>query len=271
MARSRLGGDEGLSAAAALARGRDLLAGARSVVVLTGAGVSAESGVPTFRGDGGLWKSFRPEDLATPEAFRRDPRLVWEWYGWRRDLVGRCRPNLAHRAIAARALDPAGPPLAVVTQNVDGLHEVAARAAAGPGEPAAALPLELHGSLFRCRCTRCGAHASGREPVDASSAATLPRCPRCEALLRPDVVWFGEALDPELWGRALAAAAAADVCVVVGTSALVHPAASLPLATARAGGVIVEVNPDPTPLTAAATVALRGAAGVLVPELLARG
>lgn len=269
MARARLGSGEGLNAAA-LSRARDLLARARSVVVLTGAGVSAESGVPTFRGDGGLWKSFRPEDLATPEAFRRDPRLIWEWYGWRRDLVGRCRPNPGHAAIAARALDPAGPPLVVVTQNVDGLHEVAARAAAGTGDAAAALPLELHGSLFRCRCTRCGARTSGREPVDASSAATLPRCARCEALLRPDVVWFGETLDPEVWEPALAAAAEAEVCVVVGTSALVHPAASLPLATARAGGAIIEVNPDPTPLTTAVAVALRGPAGALLPELLAR-
>ncbi len=247
-------------------RARALLTDAGSVLVLTGAGVSAESGVPTFRGEGGLWRSHRPEELATPEAFGRDPRLVWEWYGWRRELVGRCRPNAGHDALARFALECAG--VAVVTQNVDGLHEVAARDASGAVDPTSALPLELHGSLFRVRCTACRRQAYDREPVDASTAASLPHCPDCGALLRPDVVWFGEALDPEVLERAFAIAETADICLVAGTSAIVHPAAALPLATLRAGGRIVEVNPDPTPLTGLAELSLRSRSGTLLPALL---
>lgn len=246
-------------------RGRALLAKAGRVVVLTGAGVSAESGVPTFRGEAGLWKSRRPEELATPEAFRRDPRLVWEWYGWRRGLVGRCRPNPGHHALARAAL--ARGSLVVVTQNVDGLHEIAAREAASGGDPGPALPVELHGSLFRSRCTGCGRPSPDRGAVDASSLETLPRCRGCAELLRPDVVWFGERLDPAVLDRAFRAARAADVCLVVGTSAVVHPAASLPLATLASGGRLIEVNPADTPLTARADVVLRGAAGELLPGL----
>jgi NAD-dependent deacetylase len=255
------------AAAAPLARARALVSEARAIVVLTGAGVSAESGVPTFRGEAGLWKSWRPEDLATPEAFGRDSRLVWEWYGWRRELVGRCRPNPGHAAIARAALGARA--LHLVTQNVDGLHEVAAREAAEGGDPTPALPVELHGSLFRSRCTRCGRSSSDRTAVDASSEATLPRCTDCGQLLRPDVVWFGETLDPAVLERAFEAASAADLCLVVGTSALVHPAASIPLVTLRTGGKLVEVNPADTALTSLATVALRAPSGEVLPELLA--
>ena len=257
---------------ASVPEARELLAGARSVLVLTGAGVSAESGVPTFRDPDGLWRTHRPEELATPEAFARDPRLVWEWYGWRRERVGRCRPNAGHHALAGWALErgvTGGPGVTLVTQNVDGLHEAAAREAAGVGDPAPALPVELHGSLFRIRCTRCAHRASDRSPVDAASEASLPRCPACGALLRPNVVWFGEALDPGVLERAFAAADRAEVCMVVGTSALVHPAASLPLATLRAGGSVIEVNPDPTPITGLARYTLRRGSAMLLPELLA--
>ena len=250
-----------------LAEGRALLAEARTVLVLTGAGVSAESGVPTFRGEQGLWKSWRPEELATPHAFRRDPRLVWEWYGWRRDLVGRCLPNAGHAALARAAL--AGRVAVVITQNVDGLHEVAAPEAAPGGDPSPALPLELHGSLFRSRCTRCDVRSNDRASVDASSVESLPRCAECGQLLRPDVVWFGEALDPSVLERAFACARSADLCLVVGTSALVHPAAAIPLATLEAGGALIEVNPTETPLTRVAAAALRGPAGAILPELFA--
>ncbi len=248
-------------------RAGELLHDASAVVVLTGAGVSAESGVPTFRGAGGLWKEFRPEDLATPEAFARDPRLVWEWYSWRRTLVAACVPNAAHRALAEWALRSAK--VTIVTQNVDGLHTRAARDAAGEADPASALPIEVHGSLLRDRCSGCGARS---EPVtvDATSLATLPRCARCGAPLRPDVVWFGEMLDENVLARADAAAAAADVCLVVGTSALVHPAASLPLRTRASGGVVIEVNPEETPLTRVAEVSMRGKAAEVVPVLLGR-
>ena len=200
--------------------------------------------MPTFRGPGGLWNDHRPEELATPEAFARDPRLVWEWYGWRRDLVSECRPNPAHRAMAelVRARHSC-----VVTQNVDGLHERAteelpelsssedAFVSAGVRDSNGG-PIELHGSLFRVRCTVCHARTPHREPVDASSDGALPACGACGGLLRPDVVWFGEPLDAAVIDSAFQAAQAADVCVVVGTSALVQPAASLPIATKRAGG-----------------------------------
>jgi len=248
---------------------RDLLASAERIVVLTGAGVSAESGVPTFRGAQGLWKSFRPEQLATPEAFASDPRLVWEWYDWRRGLVGACEPNPAHRAIAALA---AATPqrVDVITQNVDGLHTVAAQDAAASENAGPALPLELHGSLFRVRCASraCGYSAHHREEIDTSSRESLPRCPSCGALLRPAVVWFGEALDEDVIARAFESANAAEVCLVVGTSAVVHPAASIPIVTVRAGGHVVEVNPDATPLTPDAHLSIRGSAGTVLPEML---
>jgi NAD-dependent deacetylase len=250
-----------------VAEARARLADARSVLVLTGAGVSAESGVPTFRGAEGLWRSHRAEELATPEAFARDPRLVWEWYGWRRDLVGRCLPNAGHHALARWALERDG--VALVTQNVDGLHEAAAREASP--DPGAALPLELHGSLFRVRCVRCPHRAADRGPIDAATEASLPRCPACGALLRPDIVWFGEPLDPAVLERAFALAEEADVCLVAGTSGVVHPAASLPVVTRRAGGRVIEVNPDPTPLTQVAELALRGGSATLLPALVAPG
>ena len=249
-----------------VARARTLIGEAGRIVILTGAGVSAESGVPTFRGSGGLWNEFRAEDLATPEAFAREPRLVWEWYAWRRGLVMECLPNPAHVAMALCALRRRD--VTIVTQNVDGLHARAAREASGGSDPARALPLEVHGSILRDRCSACGAR-SDPVPVDATSVATLPRCERCGALLRPDVVWFGELLDEGILSAADAAASSADVCLVVGTSALVHPAASLPLRTRANGGVVIEVNPEETPLTRLATISIRGGAAEVVPRLLA--
>lgn len=264
---------------AAGARATALLRAARRLVVFTGAGVSAESGVPTFRGAGGLWRSFRPEELATPEAFARDPRTVWEWYAWRRSLVAACAPNAAHEAIARHTarLVASGGTAVVATQNVDGLHQrAAADEARRSGLPAAPV-LALHGSLFATRCARCPWHAPEPDvdgatvagaPLDTSSVEALPRCPACGALLRPGVVWFGEPLDPSVLDAAFDAATAADACLVVGTSALVHPAASVATTAARAGAALVEVNAEDTPLSAHATVTLRGAAGTLVPRLL---
>ena len=258
-----------------MARAREIVAEARRIVVLTGAGVSAESGIPTFRGDAGLWKSHRPEELATPQAFARDPRLVWEWYAWRRDLVSGCEPNPAHHALARLALEQPGR-TTLVTQNVDGLHHRAARSEAGgadrggPG-PATraedAYPLEVHGAIHRDRCSSCGALDSTPAPVDTTSADTLPTC-ACGSLMRPDVVWFGEALDPDVIGASFSAAGDADLCLVVGTSAVVHPAASIPEVTRSRGGRVVEVNLEPTPVTGYADVSLLGRAGVLVPVLL---
>ncbi len=249
-----------------MARAQGMLARAESICVLTGAGVSAESGVPTFRGEDGLWRSHRAEDLATPHAFRRDPRLVWEWYEWRRETIRGCRPNAGHDAIARLALGSKR--VRVVTQNVDGLHEWAARQVAGRGDPSPALPLELHGSIFRVRCTSCAYRAGHRDRLATESVDSLPRCPVCASLLRPDVVWFGEALDSRVLAEAFEVARESELCLVVGTSALVHPAASVPLATLQGGGALVEVNPAETPLTHLATVSLRGSAGSLLPGLV---
>lgn len=266
-----------------LTRARRLLAEAGSTVVLTGAGISADSGVPTFRGADGLWKQYRAEDLATPQAFARDPRLVWEWYGWRRQLVSRCRPNAAHFALARWAA--AKPDVVLVTQNVDGLHalaaaEVATGSGVGSAPAAGSQPggepegrrgtriLELHGALFRVRCTSCHDTYEHRERIVTESVATLPQCRSCGSLLRPDIVWFGEALPRDVILEAFAAAQRADVCLVVGTSAVVHPASSLPAATADAGGQIVEVNPEETPLTFRSAASLRGGAAEMVPQLV---
>jgi NAD-dependent deacetylase len=255
------------------ARARDWIGRADRIVVLTGAGVSAESGVPTFRGTNGLWKDFRAEDLATPAAFARDPRLVWEWYDWRRRRVSECRPNAAHLALATLAIERGNARVRIVTQNVDGLHNVAAREAAAalppPGRAETALPLELHGSLFRVRCPGCGVRYDHVETIDASSVDSLPRCKECQSLVRPDVVWFGEPLDDGVLNEAVVRARTADVCLVVGTSAVVQPAASLAMVTKRASGQLIEVNPETTPLTPFADVSIRGTAADVIPRVVA--
>jgi NAD-dependent deacetylase len=257
-----VGGGEALREA--LEAARRLLAEAERVAVLSGAGLSAESGVPTFRGEGGLWRSYRAVDLATPQAFRRDPVLVWEWYAWRRGLVGACRPNAGHRALARFAMER---PVTLVTQNVDGLHAVAAKEEAGGRDPSPALPLELHGTLFRDRCFRCGVRTPAGPEVDTSSVETLPRC-ACGGLLRPDVVWFGESLDPAVLRESFTRAREADVCLVVGTSALVHPAASVPVSTLEGGGSVVEVNLERTRFSPHAAATVLGPAGEILPRLL---
>jgi NAD-dependent deacetylase len=225
---------------------------AQRVLVLTGAGVSAESGVPTFRGPEGLWRDFRPEDLATPAAFERDPKLVWEWYAWRRERIAPLAPNAAHQAIAA--LEGLVPELLLATQNVDGLH----------GRAGSRSVVELHGSLWRVRCAGCGATVEDRR---VPLPDLPPRC-SCGANLRPDVVWFGESLPMAAVERAFAAAQHAEAVLVVGTSSLVYPAAALPQVARAAGAFVVEVNPEATPLTPLVQASLRGRAAELVPALL---
>jgi NAD-dependent deacetylase len=225
---------------------------ARQVTALTGAGVSAASGVPTFRGPAGLWRQFRPEDLATPEAFARDPQLVWEWYTWRRSLVARCRPNRAHEVLAAWSRSMPG--FTLVTQNVDGLHE-----AAGTRDV-----VRLHGSIWHVRChAACPAGAqpwrndfapAARE-IGSERGAEPPRCPHCGGLLRPDVVWFGESLDPVVLERAVAAADC-DVFFAIGTSAVVYPAAGLTHEARRRGAFTVEINPAATDASGGVDLAL---------------
>jgi len=257
--------DKGLGTA------RDLLKAGRRVLVLTGAGVSAESGVPTFRGSNGLWKTHRPEQLATPEAFRSDPRLVWEWYSWRRNIVNTCQPNLAHKALAQLTL--LNGEARIATQNVDGLHLLALEEASQIADidpPPKARPLELHGSLFRVQCNNCHVKSNHRGPIDTTSTRALPHCRECGTLLRPDIVWFGEALNAHTLEEAMTCAGAAEVCLVVGTSSAVYPAASLPLLTRRAGGVVIEVNPEATHLTETSHISVRGTAVHIVPEILSQ-
>jgi len=248
-----------------LGRARELLGAAERAVVLTGAGVSAESGVPTFRGSGGLWKRFRPEDLATPEAFARDPRLVWEWYEWRRGLIRGCAPNPAHRAIASWMAR--GPGVTLVTQNVDDLHERAGREA-GPDLDAAPRLLKLHGSIVHARCTRCAHRSRLDEAVDATSEATLPRCPACRSPLRPDVVWFGETLPETVLGAAFEAAARCDVCLVVGTTGAVYPAAAVAHEARSSGAPLIVVDPGPTEYDAVADTRVNAPAGAVLPLIL---
>lgn len=231
---------------------RQRLAQAGSVAVLTGAGISAESGVPTFRGEGGLWENHRPEDLATPRAFARDPDLVWRWYHWRRGLLAKCKPNPAHKALAG--LEDGRFRFTLVTQNVDGLHRLA-----GSRDP-----LEIHGSIWRLRCTSCGRVWEDRETEDQSK----PVCGDCGGLARPDVAWFGESLDPALLDAAWQAARQADFMLVVGTSAVVQPVAGLAGVAKEAGAFVVEVNLNPTPNTAWVDIPLLGRAGEILPRLV---
>ncbi len=229
------------------------LATAKRVTVLTGAGVSAESGLPTFReAQTGLWAKYRPEDLATPSAFRRNPRLVWEWYEWRRRLVAGAKPNGAHLALAE--MEKRFPAFHLITQNVDGLHQRAGSSGV----------IELHGNITRTRCFDEGTLVSSWVETEDLP----PKCPLCGGLLRPDVVWFEEAMPEKEMQLAREASAACDVFLVIGTSAMVYPAASLPLEAQHHGATVVELNPQPTSLTSSADFALQCAAGALLPELL---
>ena len=229
------------------------LSAAQRVTVLTGAGVSAESGVPTFRDAlTGLWAKFKPEELATPTAFRREPRLVWEWYAWRRELVAKADPNPAH--IALVEWEKRVPAFTLITQNVDDLHRRAG----------SRNMIELHGNITRTKCFDENVVVTNWP----DSAEIPPRCPSCGGFLRPDVVWFGEAMPEEETSRAFAASAQCDVFLSIGTSAVVHPAASLPLHALQHRATLIEINPDPTPLTDKADYILTGAAGVILPELI---
>jgi NAD-dependent deacetylase len=232
---------------------REWIEAAGAVAVLTGAGISAESGVPTFRGQDGLWREHKPEDLATPEAFARDSKLVWEWYNWRRERIAKARPNAGHQALVKLEIRKRN--FTLITQNVDGLHD-----AAGSGKI-----LKLHGDIWRLRCTQCGSNWPDRR---APLAKLPPHC-ACGGLARPDVVWFGEPLPPGMMLEAEHAVQSADVLLVVGTSAVVYPAAGLiPLAKSQ-GCKVIEINPETTPFSEMADRSLRGPAGEILPLLVA--
>ena len=228
---------------------------ARRITVLTGAGISAESGMPTFRdAQTGLWARYRPEELATPQAFRRDPRLVWEWYAWRRGLVTQVEPNPGHLALAE--MEQHVPSFILITQNVDGLHRRAGSQNI----------VELHGNIHRVKCLVEGM------PVEEwqENGEIPPRCPHCGELLRPDVVWFGENLPASALQTALQAAQACDIFFSIGTSGVVEPATSLPFLAVKNGATVVEINPNPTPLTRTATFSFQGQAGQVLPALVKR-
>ncbi|MBC2590668.1 MULTISPECIES: SIR2 family NAD-dependent protein deacylase [Rhodococcus] len=240
------------------ARILDLARPARRVAVLTGAGMSAESGVPTFRdAQTGLWEHFDPADLATPEAWDRDPASVWAWYQWRVALVRRVQPNAGHRALArwGRTVD-----LSIVTQNVDDLHERA-------GSPVLS---HLHGSLFSPRCAECGTPADlPAAPTEPVARLDPPACGACGGDVRPGVVWFGEPLPAGPWEAATASVLTADVVFVVGTSGIVYPAAGLPSLARRHGIPVVEVNPEQTDLSDRVDEVWRTTAAVGLPQLVA--
>lgn len=236
---------------------------ARHVLVFTGAGVSAESGIPTFRDAlTGLWENFDAEALATPEAFARDPAMVWGWYEWRRANVLRAQPNPAHLAIAA--LEGRVPRLTVVTQNVDDLHE-----RAGSHNV-----LHLHGRMDRPFCAVCrrpGAYPPGiPDEPEGGRPLEPPLCIHCGGRLRPGVVWFGEMLPEAEWDAAIAAAESCDAFLCIGTSSVVQPAASLTTMAIRRGAITIQVNPNPTDLDHSVSLNLSGPAGVIVPALVDR-
>ncbi len=221
------------------------------VVVLTGAGVSAESGMPTFRGEDGLWRNYRAEELATPEAFTRDPKLVWEWYDMRRKIIHGCKPNPGHETIVK--MEVYFEDFQLITQNVDGLHRRAGSKNV----------IELHGNLWRVRCVEEGKIF---DFMEVPLKAVPPLCD-CGSLIRPDVVWFGEAMPIEPLEAAFTAAEGCDVMVVVGTSGIVQPAALIPILAKQNGAYLVEVNLEPTPFTGLADCSVLGKAGEVLPEL----
>jgi NAD-dependent deacetylase len=229
---------------------------ARTVTVLTGAGVSAASGVPTFRGPEGLWRSFRPEDLATPAAFARDPALVWEWYAWRRARVASCQPNAAHEVLARWSREDVKK-LGVITQNVDDLH-----LRAGTRDL-----IRLHGSLWETKCfNACAAGLHAWRDESTAISDDLPRCPYCRGLARPAVVWFGESLSATDVERA-SRLTSCDVFLTVGTSATVYPAAGFARAAQSRGAFTAEINLEPTPASSLVDLSILGAAEEVLPVL----
>jgi NAD-dependent deacetylase len=230
-----------------------ILRSTSKLVALTGAGVSQESGLRTFRdAQTGLWAQYKPEELASPEAFRRDPKLIWDWYAWRREAVKGVRPNPSHYALVE--IERRAPQFTLITQNVDGLHRMAGSQNV----------LELHGNIQRVRCADCYTFT---ETWDDDSEL-VPRCKECGGLLRPDVVWFGEALPRDQLESAIEAAHSCDVFFSIGTSGVVQPAASLAFAAHNRGALVLEINAEPTPLTAKADYALHGKSGEILPHLV---
>ena len=232
-------------------RAREALARAERVLVVTGAGISAESGIPTFRGEGGLWKGFDATQLATPQAFDRDPELVWEWYRWRKRICNEAQPNPGHAAVAA--MEARFEDFLLLTQNVDGLH---------PRAGSRKL-IEIHGCIDTARCTRCS-----RE-FPTPDGEGMPHCADCGALARPHILWFGESYWEGTLDAGIGFAAGADFCLVIGTSGMVYAPTAVALHARQHGAFLVDVNPNRSEVSAYADAWLAGPSGELLPELLA--
>ena len=231
---------------------KEIITTSNRVTVLTGAGISAESGVPTFRGADGIWRNRQVTDLATPQAFARDPELVWEFYNWRRNLLSKVAFNDGHKALVE--LENHVRDFTLITQNVDGLHR----------EAGSKRLLEIHGNLWDVRCTQCGLLTLDR----SQDMGRLPKCTKCNGLLRPNVVWFGESLDPDILGKAFDTARNCEAMLIVGTSGIVQPAASLSLHAKQGGAVVAEINLEKTPQSGHMDFFLTGKAGEILPMLV---
>jgi NAD-dependent deacetylase len=244
----------------AISRTKQQLTAARAITVLTGAGISADSGIPTFRGEDGLWRNFRAEDLATPDAFARDPRLVWEWYDWRRALIASKTPNAGHHALAEIEKRCEG--FTLLTQNVDGFHELAGSRNL----------VELHGNIWKVRCTRCGKVSFNRNvPIQilpSCQSISGPGSGPCQGLLRPHIVWFGEALAGEDLEKSMTALQSCDLMLVIGTSGVVWPAASFAEMAKSCGAIVVEINLNPSAQSSFVDNVLQGRASEILPRLL---
>ena len=235
-----------------IAEARDVLTGATNIVVLTGAGISAESGIPTFRGEEGLWQNYRPEELATPDAFWNDPKLVWEWYEWRRNIVKQAKPNPGHYSLAE--LESETMNFLLITQNIDGLHQMSGSRNI----------LEMHGNLWQVKCTKCGDIV---ENHDVPMAELPPRCAKCGDIGRPNVVWFNEIIPMEVIDKSLKAIEDCNVMLIVGTSGVVEPAASMGLVAKQTGKCVIEINLEQTPSSGLYDFTLLGKSGEILPLL----
>jgi NAD-dependent deacetylase len=231
---------------------KKIITNSNRITVLTGAGISAESGVPTFRGAGGIWQNYQVTDVATPQAFARNPELVWEFYNWRRKLVSKVTFNPGHKALAD--LEKHVSDFTLITQNVDGLHRKAGSRRL----------LEIHGNLWEVRCTRCGRLTMNK----SKDMGKLPKCTECGGLLRPNVVWFGESLDPDILNKSVEAARNCELMLIIGTSGVVQPAASLALQAKAAGAVVAEINIERTPQSGQMDFILTGKSGEILPMLV---
>jgi len=235
-----------------IAQARQEIEKASNIVVLTGAGISAESGVPTFRGQEGLWQNFRPEELATPDAFWNDPKLVWEWYDWRRNAVKDAKPNPGHYALAE--LESSVPHLTLVTQNIDGLHQMAGSTNI----------TEMHGNIWQIRCTKCG---EIEQNFQVPLPELPPKCKKCGELGRPNVVWFGEMIGMDLIDKILRAIEECQVMLIIGTSGIVEPAASMGLVAKQTNKTVIEINLDETPSAGLYDIVIREKSGEVLPVL----